>query len=307
MPRRALLLLASAACASSDPSQATVITEPVWHAETDLARVEGELGAAAARYLEEEALGLSGEEDFELLSVRSGPDGLRHVRLQEMHRGVPVLGSEIAVHADDTTFLGYGGRVTRHLEGFEVTAAIAGDRAVELARAHVGTATDGSAARRLAIRPRPGGGTDLVWQVEVRSKGRWFVLVDGASGAVLRAWDGLATAQASGPGGNPKAARSWNQELDVEEDGGEYAMDTERLVTLDLKNQTGNGKVVHGPLDPIGDAAINDAHGFTEVTLDMLRDWLQQDSIDGAGFKLVSRVHYDHDFANANRDGAVMT
>jgi vibriolysin len=307
MPRRALLLLASAACASSDPSQATAITEPVWHAETDLARVEGELGAAAARYLEQEALGLSGEEGFELLSVRSGPDGLRHVRLQEMHRGVPVLGSEIAVHADDTTFLGYGGTVTRHLEGFEVAAAIAGDRAVELARAHAGTATDGTATRRLAIRPRPGGGADLVWQVEVRSKGRWFVLIDAVGGAVLRAYDGLATAQASGPGGNPRSARAWNQELDVEEDGGEYAMDTERQVTLDLKHQTGNGKVVRGPLDPIGDPAINDAHGFTEVTLDMLRDWLQEDSIDGAGFKLVSRVHYDHDFANAYWDGDVMT
>ena len=68
--------------------------------------------------------------------------------------------------------------------------------------------------------------------------GRWFTLIDAGSGQVLESYDGLTTAeQASGPGGNPKVQREWSGELDVASVGGEFAMETRRLVTLDMNNQ----------------------------------------------------------------------
>ena len=44
---------------------------------------------------------------------------------------------------------------------------------------------------------------------------------------------------------------------------------------------------------PSATPAINDAHGFAEITLNMMRDWMGHDSIDDNGFVIMSRVHYD--------------
>jgi pseudolysin/vibriolysin len=309
-------VITGAACSQSTGDSLPIVSEPVWHLEMSSRVVAGEPGAAAIAYLADQPLGLSAEEDLEVISVIAGADRLQHIRIQESHRGLPVLGSEIAVHADQTTFVAYGGTVTRNLEGFEVVPAIDGDRALELARAHMAPAMEPvREARRLAIQPGDGGGAMLVWQVEILADGqagvepgRWFALVDAASGEVVESYNGLATAeQASGPGGNPKAPHDWAAELDVEPAGGVFAMQTERFTTLDFHRTMDTGLVVVGPLDPIGDPAINDAHGFAEVTLDMMREWMGYDSIDDRGFPIVSRVHYDQDYGNAFWNGEAMT
>ena len=312
---RLSILFACAACSQVTGGAPEPVSEPVWHLEVSNHRVEGELGAAALGYLADEDLGLSAEEDFAVLSVAGGADTLRHVRVQETHLGVPVLGSEIAVHADDTTFLAYGGTVTRNLEGFDVTPAIDGDRAVELARAPLGVTSDERESRRLAIQPRDGGGAFLVWQVEILADaepgiepGWWFSLVDAGSGEVIESYNGLATAeQASGPGGNPKAQHDWSASLDVMPKDGAFAMDTDRYQTFDCKTGEDCNELVKGPIDPIGDAAINDAHGFAEVTVTMMREWMGHDSIDDDGFKIVSRVHFREGYANAFWNGEMMT
>jgi hypothetical protein len=61
-----------------------------------------EMAPAAVTYLDGFAadLGLSSEEDWEVLGTWGGSDTLQHARLRETHLGVPVLGSEIAVHGD---------------------------------------------------------------------------------------------------------------------------------------------------------------------------------------------------------------
>jgi hypothetical protein len=84
-------------------------------------------------------------------------------------------------------------------------------------------------------------------------------------------------------------------------------MQTSRLLTLNMNSNTSGGTAVAGPLNDIGDAAINDAHGFAEVTLNMLRDWMGQNSIDDRGFSIRSRVHYGRQYENAFWDGVQMT
>jgi len=321
MRKSTLATVLAAACGQAS-APAPIVTEPVWHLEVGLAQVAGEIGPAAVTYLDDADLGLSSEEELVVLSVATGADTLQHVRLGETHRGVPVLGSEIAVHADDTTFLGYGGTVTRGLEGFEVVPEVTGEQAVEIATldhramlAAPAAVEYSRAASRLAIRPGGDqGGATLVWDIELRHPaqrgvpaGRWFYLVDAASGETLARHDGLASEQASGPGGNEKVPRSWTAALDVESEHREFEMDTRRLVTLDMKHQEEGGEVVHGPLDPIGDAAINDAHGFAEITLRVMQEWMGHDSINDKGYHIVSRVHYDEDLANAYWDGEQMT
>ena len=332
--RLAFIALSSVACIQQESSTDPIVTEAVWRADVANSTVQGDIGPGSVIYLDSFAgeLGLSGEDQWEIVSVGTGSDSLRHARLQQMHKDVPVLGSIVAVHADESTFLLYSGRVTRNLEGLAVEPAVSlGDAIAGFKQAHADAtgATDieyPEEAGRLAIRPRAGEGADLVWALEVLSEprpgvepGRWFVMVDAASGEVIEGWNGLTTLeQATGPGGNAKVVRQWPVMLDVEPMDGQYGMQTDRLETYDMKNGDnggpildglfgGNGDLVVGPLSPIGDAAINDAHGFTEETLDMMRDWYGHNSIDDNGMVIVSRVHFGVDFNNAFWDGKRMT
>jgi len=126
--RLAFALACLAGCTQQNSPSDPIVTEAIWRADVASTTIQGDSGAAAANYLESFAadLGQSAEDDWVVLSVLHGSDTLQHVRLQQVHRGVPVLGSEIAVHADETTFLFYAGRVTRNLEGFEVEPEVTG-------------------------------------------------------------------------------------------------------------------------------------------------------------------------------------
>ena len=320
-PGRVAWLAALAAC-SGEGSRSPIVTQPVRHLEVTLTPAGEDLAAAApayARSLDVELdLGLSIDDDYQVISVTVGRDGLRHARLQQVHAGVPVEGAELVVHADETTFLGLNGYLTRHLDGFDVSAAI--DRAGALAAARAERSPSARVSYRteeaeLVILPGEQGGATLAWRVELFNEtqgelavGRWVYYLDAAGGGILRSFDALTTAQASGPGGNARRARTWTDQLDVEPMDGEFAMQTDRLVTFDLAGgyETPARPVV-GPLDPISDASIDDAHGFAEVTLDMMRDWYGHDSIDDNGFVIVSRVHYGEDYENASWNGQEMT
>jgi Zn-dependent metalloprotease len=305
MRRVALIILISGCSISSGDS---IVTEPVRYLEVDLTLADGDLAAIAPDYV----LGTRdlGGDELVPLSTIEGPDGLRHVRLQQVHDGVPVFGSEVVVHADDSTFLGYGGVLTRNLDGLDTAPALGGDDALAIAMADRGSAIETSRQeKRLVILPREGDGegADLVWEIELADDqpSRWFYFVAAADGAIVGTIDGLATVfQASGPGGNPKVARRWDDALDVDEEGGAYLMKTDRQITIDLAHATKGGEPARAAaLDGFGDPVVNDAHGFTEITLDMMRDWAATDSIDGKGAVIVARVHFGENIDAAAWDG----
>jgi pseudolysin/vibriolysin len=319
----AITLSVFAAACAADGGGPPIDTQPVWHLDTALSPAEGDLGSAGPAYVKsldgELDLGLSDEDAFQLVRVATGPDGLRHALLQQLHDGVPVEGGQLLLHADDTTFLGLNGYLTRHLGGFDVAPAIDESAALDAARAERAAGAEIEFAiedARLVILPGTAGGAALAWRVELYNEpqpdlaaGRWIYFVDAGSRAILESHDALPTEQASGPGGTPKKARRWSGQLDVEYAGaGQYEMTTDRLSTYDLANgYTMPATAVRGPLDPISDAAIDDAHGYAEVTLDMMRDWYGLDSIDENGYRIISRVHYGVDYENAFWNGFMMT
>jgi vibriolysin len=319
---RALTLVSLASACSNGGGGSTIVTEPVRHLEVSLAPAGADLTTAAPAYVagldDQLGLGLSADDEYQVMSVSTGADGLRHARMQQMHAGVPVHAAELVVHADDSTFLGFNGYVTKHLDGFSVTPEVDEGRALQVAR----TARSGGAEvafsieeAELVILPREGGGADLAWRVELFNEsqdqlevGRWMVDVDAGSGDIIDSYDALQTEQASGPGGNAKKSRTWSAALDVMPKDGQFEMKTDRLVTYDMAGMTAlPPDPVKGPIDPIADAAIDDAHGYAEVTLNMMRDWFGHDSIDDNGFVIRSRVHYKQDFENAFWNGREMT
>jgi vibriolysin len=329
-----LAVVLAAAC-GTDPVNAPIVTEPVRHVETGAAQVSGDLQRAAIDYARS-VIGadLSSGDDFVVRAARTGKDGLHHIRLQQVHRDVPVRASEIVVHADESTFISLNGTVTRNLEGFDVTATVNASAAMAVARQDHAAGTQATGEIQvlreksgLVIMPgEDGQGATLVWQLEFFTEfqpsvppGRWFYFVDARTGDILDSYNGLTTAQGSGPGGNPRVTRSWNAQLDVEPGGDGYVMDTDRFATYDMENAPGVVDVEAGlpevPLPELAvtsssldfeDPIVNDIHGHTEIALDMMQRWMGFDSIDGKGYKLVSRAHYGIDLANAFWDGATM-
>jgi len=269
-------------------------------------------------------LGLGDRDDLEVIATRKGPAGLNHVRLQQTYEGIPVWGADVVVHSSDTTFKSLAGNLTVGLKDLDTAPAIDAGTALFSAKGDYATKGKGTEAlafereaTTLVVFPTGGAGAKLAWHVEFFTElqngiepGLWHYMIDAKTGAILDKWNGIHTlSQASGPGGNAKVSRTWSNALDVElASGSTYKADTSRLLTVNMNNsQSGSGTVATGSLSNFGDAAINDAHGFAEVTLNMLQQWMGYNSIDNAGFRIRSRVHYGTNYENAFWDGTQMT
>ncbi|HEU5058505.1 MAG TPA: hypothetical protein VFU21_18360, partial [Kofleriaceae bacterium] len=82
------------ACSNPGGGGEPIVTEPVRHLEVSLAPAGGDLAASAADYVLSAGLGLTDQDDFEVIATLTGPDRVRHARLQQVHAGVPVFASE---------------------------------------------------------------------------------------------------------------------------------------------------------------------------------------------------------------------
>lgn len=161
----------------------------------------------------------------------------------------------------------------------------------------------------------------LAWHMLVQSapykygqkeepQGRWNYYIDATTGMVLEKSNEVHTIdQASGLGGNGvKNIRSWNQELDVQYGSSVYSASTPKLITYDLKGtiSTPASPVTGTSLVNFANPPSNNAHGYTEHTLNMLLSF-GYNSINNMGLKLISKVNYSKGYANAFWNGSEMT
>jgi vibriolysin len=332
----ASLVALVAACEPQLPTQPTTPTgetsgptraefRPIRLEDKESTAVVGTLDKAAVDYVDARRalLGLSDGDDMVVLGAPKTSGTLSHVRLQQQYLGVPVVGSDVVVHASGTTFKTVSGALTVGLEGFDVNPSVTEDEALFSGKADYAALAKSMPSELVYERESstlviyPGdSGVRLAWHVvfftELQNDvnpGLWNYFVDAKTGAFLAKFNAIHTlSQASGAGGNAKVSRTWSSALDVEPSGSAYKMDTARLITVNMNNsQSGSGTVVTGSLSSIGDAAINDAHGFAEATLNMLTQWFGYNSINNSGFKVKSRVHYGSNYENAFWDGTQMT
>lgn len=265
-------------------------------------------------------------DNFVVRSKLLGQDGLHHVRMDQAYDGIPVWGANITVHASNDEFKAVNGGLVKQLEGFDTVAVVSEEEAVSISHDdYVTLAKDGAGTLdysrqvvELVIYPRSDRNMMLAWHVtfytELQSginPGLWNYFVDAKSGEIIDKFNGIHTAvvQASGPGGNAKRGTFTWDDLDVEDiGGGRGRMDTTRLLTVDMGNsESGSGTVVQGEISNFGDAAINDAHGYGEITLNMMLEWYGYESLDEQGFLIKSRVHYGSKYENAFWNGTEMT
>jgi Zn-dependent metalloprotease len=267
--------------------------------------------------------------DFKVLESHRGADGLNHVRLQQLHDGVPVWSAQLIVHSTEAGLHGMSGSVVG-LQGLPVTPSLPVELAVNAAKAdYAAKALTKDAlqyqreTQELVILPMEGGAARLTWHVtfftELQAGIKPMLMnyfVDAFSGQIVHSFNAIdtATVEAGGPGGNAKVSRTWSSYLDVNQSGSTYTMNTTpdalhpvAFETLNLNHGTSGGSDYTSSSLTFGDAAGNDAHGFAEVTIHMLKDWFGYNSINNSGFKLLSRVHYSSGYDNAFWDGAEMT
>jgi vibriolysin len=273
------------------------------------------LTAAAASHAGIDAEGM----EFDVEDVGVDPvDGLTHVRLQQKHQGLPVWGADSVVHLAAGSVVGAAGAVAPRLRGMSTKATLQsssilerakadryGDRPVTVEREsverviHVGADGEPRVALHTIF------GNELEGDLQ---PALWHHIYDANTGDLLARWNGVHTLeQASGASGNPKLTHAWQNELDVEKRGANYVMTTAAQKTINMKQSIFGGAEVTGPLANIGDAPLNDAHGYGEITLKMMKEWMGRNSIDDRGMVILSRAHYGRNFENAFWDGRQMT
>ncbi len=319
-------MMGAGACAVSDAPE-------VENDETKLEEIEinveesieskADMAASAATYLANNLTAVGAGHRFEVLGTGKRVNGQPYLRMKQVYQGVPVFGAEVIVRADNNAFSSANGQVLPGLSSLKLQPAMAKASALEAAKAdYLSKVTDKAAAlsysrekTQLVILPLEGQRPRLAWHVTFftelqggREPGLWNYFIDAQDGSIVKSFNAVhALSQASGPGGNAKVPRTWTNALDVEPSGAQFMMDTAKLITVNMNNGTSGGTTVTGPLSPIGDAPINDAHGFAEVTLNYMLDWYGYNSINNAGFKIRSRVHYSSNYENAFWDGSQMT
>ncbi|MEZ4361741.1 MAG: M4 family metallopeptidase [Kofleriaceae bacterium] len=282
------------------------------------------MATSAATYIANHLPSMGVAERFEVIRTGMNHNNSPFLRMAQLHDGVPVFGAEVVVHSNGAQFSTANGQVLPGLRGLKTRPSLAKDRALSIAKeAYSSGRVDRVSAlefsreqTQLVILPIEGEAPRLAWHTSFYTElqagldpAHMSYFVDAHTGEILKKFNNIHTlSQASGPGGNAKVPRTWTNALDVEPSGTQFMMDTARLRTTNMNNGTaGQGTIVVGPLSNIGDAPINDAHGFAEATLNMLLDWQGENSINGNGFKIISRVHYSSNYENAFWDGSQMT
>jgi Zn-dependent metalloprotease len=305
--------------------------------KTDLARLNHQyalaaqgLGAASAQERHAELLGLDAESRLQILTHYSDRDGTHYYRYQQTFRGLPIFGEQVIVSEGRGIVRRLFGQklsgLDRDLAG--VAAPMAAGRASRIARSVALGASlpemrvenesarlmiyldaQGRAHRAYVVNffaDRAGGGAPT----------RPFVVLDAASGGVLKQWEGLAHAAiGTGPGGNQKTGQyEYGTDygyMDVESVGGNCTMNNSVVKTVNLDHGTSGSiafvytcprntvKTINGAYSP-----LNDAHYFGKVIYDMYGAYI---GVAPLTFQLMMRVHYSNNYENAFWNGSSMT
>lgn len=264
------------------------------------------------------------------LSTRLRADGMRHQRLQQVHRGVPVFGEHIIMTTTaDGALHHLSGTAVRKIDADmpSVVPKLSADRAAAIAigALPVPLAADANVQnerRELTVHLDAQGTARLAWIVDFFADGehqrptRPITVVDARTGAVIEQWEALATArEGTGPGGNAKTGQityGVNAPfLDVQRNGATCSLQTANVLTYNLSQGMRQPDKPHAFTCPQNTfkaingayAPLNDAHHAGGVVFDMYMQWLGTPPLTSP---LRLLVHYGRNVENAFWSGGSM-
>jgi len=244
--------------------------------------------------------------DVTELHTTTFPDGRTSTRYQQVVGGATVFGGQITV-IEGTSGVA-DSVIGAYFPGLQAktSATLSKREAKSIVTKKIGDRGDFSNVLR--INPATG---RLFYEVEsIRAAQRPVRWIDAASGNVAKAFDKLAQGEGTGVKGDTKT-------IDTTRAKGRYQLLSAdgRQKTYDAQNAL-NSPIVMTDRDDIwdlagttspGQSAGVDAHYYANVVDDFFRDTFGRNSIDDAGFPLISVVHYGTNYCNAFWNGAYMT
>lgn len=266
--------------------------------------------------------------ELRLAKSEVDPLSMTHVRLQQVVRGVPVAGGELAAHYDEK------GRLTsidaNYISGLgdlDLEPKISAKDAHDVAVADILASTKNvdeskltSKEERLVVFARAGRPSALAFETTVRAvygdePAIWVTKIDAKTGEILDRYNNLQTIEATGAG-----VLGDSKKFQVTQSGAGYTMtDTSRGVsikTYDAAGQeVGPGQgataVTSTSLTSwdtgTGRGAAVDAHTYAGVVFDYYKKVHARNAIDGAGGAMLSTAHYGQAYENAFWDGTGMS
>ena len=220
------------------------------------------------------AFGLGQKPETKLLRVAPRDEaGLEHVRVQQLHRGIPVTGAEMIVHMDGGNVRVASGHMLDVADigdldvSPSVSEASAQDVAANVVRETHSVAEPQLAAPRLEVFNRgifddSQAPSRLAWFVEARAaQVLEYVWVDAQDGSVLLHFN--------------QVSHALNRAVYNGQEGGGTPV---------LVRSEGGPPVA-------GDTDVNNLYDYWKITYDFYKNRFGRDGIDGAGQQLVGVVH----------------
>ncbi len=295
-------------------------------------RAAGGVGAARAPLVQ--ALGLGAGDDLVETTRRLDRSGNRHIRYQQTHRGIPIYGSRISLHerVGGATVKATGTIIQDLAPAASSTSSspptarapsISEGDALDRARQNRGHSGAGWRISGVSVElvlyvdgdqpPREVYSVNYFAGHDTNPPTRPFLLIDANTAEIVQAYEGLAHASATGPGGNTKTGGYEfgvdEPALEVEQVGGLCQLRNSRVTTVDMNHEsttrTGPAFEFECPRnthEPINGASspLNDLHYLGGLTVDLFVELFGEPPLH---FPPILRAHFGSGFDNAFWDG----
>jgi vibriolysin len=263
-------------------------------------------------------MGLSINDTMQVAKTVELANGVSKVRFQQFYQGVKVFGHSVAATQSEMGIISNVQGSFLNIEGpFMTKGRIEAKDALTKFMDNDETAYNQQSERVILIENGKPMLTNLVSFVAIENgkPTRPTAFIDANTGRVLKQWDNIQHAAATGPGGNTKTGQ-YNYGTDfgtmnVAFANGNSTMSNANVKTVDLNHSTSGStaysfsgtdnthKAINGAFSP-----LNDAHFFGGVVFDMFDAYTGQAPLT---FQLTMRVHYSNNYENAFWDGSAMT
>ncbi|KAA3613925.1 MAG: PKD domain-containing protein [Calditrichaeota bacterium] len=271
---------------------------------------------------------------FKVKRTRKDALGMIHSRVQHLYKGVPVFGSEMILHGDQSgTIELMNGQLVGDI-AMDIMPQLSPERAIQTAQNHLGAAVyrwevaEMEKIIKMAFnddlrtwKPQPelvisavngqflGDDFRLTYKLMLPTEepaANWTYFIDAKTGEVVNRWNSMHATTATGSG---PSLYSGTVSIQTEDTGTEFEMyDAVRNIkTYDANNGTNLPGTLYTDADNFWDAAGHAAavetHWGSMNFYDYYSNVHGRNSIDGAGMQIIGSVHYSSNYNNASWDG----
>nr|WP_211193781.1 M4 family metallopeptidase [Pyxidicoccus fallax] len=222
-------------------------------------------------------------DDLVLRRASTDAQGHQHLRYRQLLNGLPVVGSELVIHADAEGFIYAANGTARGGKAVSATPKVASDAALKAAELGSSAlrATASGAATLVYLFPEGSDEPRLAWQVRILGEREGMpaddlVYVDAERGGVVAV--------------HPQLHSALNRRV--------YSANNGSTTPGTLRRSEGQA--------PTGDAHVDMNYDQLGVTYNCYQTLFGRDSYDNAGATLTSTVHYGTNYVNAYWDGTQM-